>query len=89
MDANSTLNRRSFTALGKDLATREEGESGREHAARIIQKLDLHRKSTFGAGVEPGPATPANPAGGIASLISASHNLLPVHPSLTSATSKQ
>ncbi|POR34828.1 Putative PH domain-containing protein C19A8.02 [Tolypocladium paradoxum] len=73
--------RRSFTALGRDLATREDGESGREHAARIIQKLDLHRKTTFGTGVEPGPATPGNTSGGIASLISASHNLLPVNPS--------
>ncbi|KAK4190458.1 hypothetical protein QBC35DRAFT_428616 [Podospora australis] len=26
---------------------REEGETGREHAARIMQKLDLHRKATF------------------------------------------
>lgn len=39
--------RRSISNLGKDLA-REEGESSREHAARIIQKLDLHRKATFG-----------------------------------------
>lgn len=47
-DVNGSLSRRSITALGRDLA-REEGESGREHAARIIQKLDLHRKATFGS----------------------------------------
>jgi hypothetical protein len=28
---------------------REDGETGREHAARIMQKLDLHRKSAFAA----------------------------------------
>jgi hypothetical protein len=31
---------------------REDGESGREHAARIMQKLDLHRKSTFASSSE-------------------------------------
>ncbi|PNY24799.1 PH domain-containing protein [Tolypocladium capitatum] len=77
--------RRSFTALGRDLATREDGESGREHAARIIQKLDLHRKTTFGSGIEPGPAAPGSTSsGGIAGLISASHNLLPINPSNSS-----
>ena len=46
-----------------------EGESGRDHAARIIQKLDLHRKSTSGAQMTGGPVMPSSPAGGIASLI--------------------
>ena len=46
-----------------------EGESGRDHAARIIQKLDLHRKSTIGAQATGGPAMPSSSAGGIASLI--------------------
>ncbi|KAJ5106547.1 hypothetical protein N7456_003222 [Penicillium angulare] len=42
--------------------------------AHIIQKLDLHRKSNNAP-----PASPLipGPAGGIASLISASHNILP------------
>lgn len=50
-------------------------EHAREHTARIIQKLDLHRKSSNAA-----PASPSvpGPAGGIASLISASHNILPM-----------
>ncbi|PHH86349.1 hypothetical protein CDD83_10376 [Cordyceps sp. RAO-2017] len=80
-EVNSGPGRRSFTALGRDLAMREDGESSRDHAARIIQKLDLHRKSNFSTSVDPSPTSPANAAGGIASLISASHNLLPVHPS--------
>lgn len=53
-----------------------EGESNRDHAARIIQKLDLHRKVTANTQVSASPAS----SGGIASLISASHNILPVGP---------
>ena len=64
----------------------KDGESSREQAARIIQKLDLHRKST--ASPQLGINSPALPtsasqpiaSGGIASLISASHNVLPVGP---------
>lgn len=44
----------------------------REHTSRIIQKLDLHRKST----AQPTSSFPG-PGGGIASLISSSHNALP------------
>ncbi|PKS12925.1 hypothetical protein jhhlp_000266 [Lomentospora prolificans] len=68
--------RRSISNLGRELA-REDGESNREHAARIIQKLDLHRKATFGTTPESAPSPASNPAGGIASLISASHTFLP------------
>ncbi|KAL2201071.1 hypothetical protein P885DRAFT_73421 [Corynascus similis CBS 632.67] len=42
---------------------REDGESGREHAARIMQKLDLHRKSAFTSsadGSNSGPAAGAS-----------------------------
>lgn len=47
-------------------------DGARDHAARIMSKLDLsHRKAT--------PNTPAS-AGGVASLIAASHNVLPVGP---------
>lgn len=52
---------------------REGGEGTRE---RIISKLDLHKRSTGSGQLSPGP-----PSGGIASLISASHNILPVGPS--------
>lgn len=75
-DVNGTLSRRNLTALKQDLA-REEGESGREHAARIIQKLDLHRKATFGAGAEAALSSSSGAAGGLASLITASHTLAP------------
>ncbi|KAK4442265.1 hypothetical protein QBC34DRAFT_387490 [Podospora aff. communis PSN243] len=67
--------RRSITALG-----REDGESGRDHAARIMQKLDLHRKATFAAGSENAPA-PAAGQSGIASLITASQSFIPYGPS--------
>ena len=66
--------RRSITALG-----REDGESGRDHAARIMQKLDLHRKATFAAAGENAP-TAATGQGGIASLISASQSFIPYGP---------
>lgn len=47
-----------------------EGDNGRDHAARIIQKLDLHRKSTSSAQISGGQTMPSSPAvGGIASLI--------------------
>lgn len=64
--------KRSATSLG-----REEGESGREHAARIMQKLDLHRKAAFTSSADNMPMPSPGPSGGIASLISASHGLLP------------
>ncbi|KGO71761.1 hypothetical protein PITC_027740 [Penicillium italicum] len=48
--------------------------SAREHTSRLIQKLDLHRKSNNAAPLS--PSLPG-PAGGIASLISASHNIIP------------
>lgn len=62
-----------------------DGESGRDHASRIIQKLDIHRKSTGGPQLTPVPnlalhSTPALAGGGIASLIAASHNVMPVGP---------
>lgn len=48
-----------------------EGSLGRDHASRIIQKLDIHRKSLA-------PQSPSqSPVGGISSLISTSHNLPP------------
>lgn len=62
--------RRSVTGLARDIARdlpREEGESGREHAARIMQRLELHRRQAFGGGGD----------AGIAGLISSSSNLLP------------
>ncbi|KAK0852685.1 SNF1-interacting protein [Friedmanniomyces endolithicus] len=56
---------------------REPGEGGRDHAARIIQKLDLHKRSAPSSQT----SSSVNPAtGGIAGLIAASHSILPVGP---------
>lgn len=71
-DASALPPKRSATAF-----VREEGETGREHAARIMQKLDLHRKATFTSSADSMAMPSAGPTGGIASLISASHGLLP------------
>ncbi|KAI9844321.1 MAG: SNF1-interacting protein [Thelocarpon superellum] len=75
------MSRGSFDVSGrKSIAGDRESEGAREHAARIIQKLDLSRKSTgLGAADASQHASPMAPSGGIASLISASHNILPVH----------
>lgn len=52
-----------------------EAGSGKDHALRI-KKFDIHRKST-----SPAPLTPlGNSSGGIASLITASHSVLPYSP---------
>lgn len=92
----SSAPRPSVDASAARRSGREEGEggSGRDHAARIIQKLDLHRRATGSAAdANAAPPTP-NPSfgaiGGIGSLISASHNILPVYatPVLTQGTLK-
>ncbi|CAI7600939.1 unnamed protein product [Penicillium bialowiezense] len=59
------------TGLDSESSTRDHA---RDHTSRLIQKLDLHRKSNNAAPIS--PSIPG-PAGGIASLISASHNILP------------
>lgn len=76
-DINNGAPRRSLTALARENLAREEGESGREHAARLMQKLDMHRKGTLPSSSADVGATLAAGAGGIASLITASSSLLP------------
>ena len=64
----------------------------RDHSSRIKQKLDLHRKSIGASSNQAaglGPSSPGFPSAGIASLISASHNVLPVGPGLTPQSSVQ
>jgi len=73
-DVGASAPRRAITSL-----VREEGETGREHATRIMQKLDLHRKATFSGGETSGLSASSQASGGIASLISASHTLLPAY----------
>lgn len=68
---------RSSTEIGNRRNGPESGESSaREHTNRIIQKLDLHRKSNNAAQASPLPSV----GGGIASLITASHNAIPSMP---------
>lgn len=47
-DVNPSGPRRALTNLA-----REDGETGRDHAARIMQKLDIHRKTTFSSLIDP------------------------------------
>lgn len=54
----------------------EESESTREHTSRLMRKLDLHRNKP-----PPSPSgsnMPGTPVGGIASLIAASHSIIPI-----------
>lgn len=69
---------RASTEIGSRRSTGPDSEnSGREHASRLIQKLDLHRKSNNAAqSASPLPSV----GGGIASLITASHNAIPSMP---------
>lgn len=69
------------TSSRRSTTSEREGEGVRDSAARIIQKLDLHRKSAAGSqlasAVLGGPHTAGSgpPAGAIASLIAAGHNV--------------
>ena len=83
--SSSLVNRSGFDTSTHRRSTYSErdGEGGKDHASKIIQKLDLHRKSTNGPqipGYPTGPisSSPTVPTGGIASLIAASHNMMPV-----------
>ena len=69
---------RSSTEIGgRRFTGPESGESStKDHTSRIIQKLDLHRKSNNTPQASPLPSV----GGGIASLITASHNAIPSMP---------
>ena len=60
-------------------AGEKEGESSRDHASRILQKLDLHRKSTASPQMT-GNSAPFSTSG-IGSLIASSHTAMPIGPS--------
>ncbi|KAF2688907.1 hypothetical protein K458DRAFT_359905 [Lentithecium fluviatile CBS 122367] len=74
--------RPSFDVARRSAALDRDGEgSKRDHAARIMEKLDLTRKSTVGPQLS--GSNPSSASGGIASLISASlasasHNIVQV-----------
>ncbi|KAI5251785.1 hypothetical protein E4T42_04002 [Aureobasidium subglaciale] len=67
--------RSSFDVNPSRRSTVVESEGSRDTANRIIQKLDLHRRATALSS-----ANQPSPAGGIASLLSASHSILPIGP---------
>ena len=78
-EPNSSLaSRSSFdVSMSRRSTTNErDGESSRDPASRMKAKLDLHRKSPG----SPPPPSPGLSGGGIASLIAASHNVMPVGP---------
>lgn len=77
--------RESSVDLSRKATGFEDGstQSGhRDTASRMLSKLDLHRRGTGSAQISPTPSTPNLPAGGIASLIAASHATMPVGPSI-------
>ncbi|KAI4728760.1 hypothetical protein E4T49_03509 [Aureobasidium sp. EXF-10728] len=67
--------RSSFDVNPSRRSTMLDSEGTRDTANRIIQKLDLHRRGTALSS-----ANQPSPAGGIASLLSASHSVLPIGP---------
>lgn len=72
----------------RSIVGERESESGRDHTSRIIHKLDLHKKSTSGppmaGNFNTSQAANANTrGGGVASLIAASHNVVPLGPANT------
>lgn len=66
----------------RSTAGEKDGENSRDHTTRMIQRLDLHRKPVSGAQSGVPPSSPALGGGGIASLIAASHNVMPVGPGI-------
>ena len=83
IDSSPNLAMRNSFDVSGSRRSAAEGDSGRDHASRIIQKLDLHRKSTASAQTT-GPFAASSSAsagiGGIASLIAASHIVMPIGP---------
>jgi hypothetical protein len=75
----SLASRSSTDVSSSRRSTMVDSEGNRDTANRIIQKLDLHRRGTA---LSSGNQSPA--AGGIASLLSASHSILPIGPTSTS-----
>lgn len=83
VDSSPNLAMRNSFEVGGSRRSTAEGDSGRDHASRIIQKLDLHRKSTISTqatGTSAVSSTASAGVGGIASLIAASHNVMPIGP---------
>jgi hypothetical protein len=75
-----------YTSSRRSTGPDAENGHGRDHASRIIHKLDIHRKSNAAS-----PQSPPNitSGSGIAGLISASHSLLPYSPGLMPGRSEE
>ena len=78
--SSGLANRSSFdvNVSRRSTAGDRDGESSRDPTTRLKQKLDLHRKLPG----SPPPPSSGPSGGGIASLIAASHNVMPVGPGL-------
>ena len=70
--------RASFDVTAARRVTSLSGEPVESSRERLMSKLDLHKRPSATPPTSQSPA----PAGGIASLISASHNVLPVRPEM-------
>ena len=84
-ESNGMAQRGSFDVPSGRRSTALEGDSSRDQGTRLMQKLDIHRKTTTSqTGALSAPALTAATnlasAGGIASLISSSHLTLPLGP---------
>ena len=83
--AMSLASRSSFdvASMRRGTTSERDPDSTRE---KIIQKLDLHRKPMGVSSIGGSPAqTNMMPTGGIASLINASHSVMPISPGAVSA----
>ena len=89
IDQNALAHRGSFDISASRRSIALDSDSSRDHAARLIQKLDLHRKSGSGTPAtgqtSTSSALPSAP--GVATLISASNMALPLVPVGISQTS--
>lgn len=61
-------------------ASERENDGSRDHASRILQRLDLHRKTNTGPQLSTTPSGSQTSMGGISSLIAASHAAMPIGP---------
>ncbi|KAL1961352.1 hypothetical protein VTO42DRAFT_80 [Malbranchea cinnamomea] len=74
-DGLAVRNSGDFSSLRRSTALDRETDGGRDHASRIIQKFDIHRKSN--ASSQP-PVSPQIGATATASLVSTSNMALPL-----------
>ncbi|ODH52297.1 hypothetical protein GX48_01615 [Paracoccidioides brasiliensis] len=86
-DGLAVRNSTEFPAARRSTTLDREMEGGRDHGSRLIQKLDIHRRAATGLQQSATSSLPSS-SPGIASLISASHTLLPLNASLSVTASE-